>query len=207
VHSIAGVGEQVEQHSAQVLGNHLHRQRAVNKLAQLDIERREPGAVAVIGQVEVLEGHGVEVDDPALILGAAGVIHHIAHDAVRSLTAVADVDGILPQLLDQLDQILEVCWLQAVPLLFECLDEVVGETHRALGKVGDEVEGVLNLVGDAGCDLTEGGHLLLQDELVLGFEDLRILAPELCGNGSDLLALPVELLRDDRDEYRDREEN
>ena len=46
--------------------------------------------------------------------------------------------------------------------------QLVEQLDRERGKVVDEVQRVLDLVGDPGGQLTEGGHLLRLDQAVLG---------------------------------------
>ena len=49
----------------------------------------------------------------------------------------------------------------------ECLAQLVNELNRDAGEIVDEIERVLDLVGDPGGQLAQGGELLGLDQAVL----------------------------------------
>ncbi len=64
-------------------------------------------------------------------------------------------------------------------LLF--LGQLVEQLPAHIGKVGDEVERVLDFVGNAGRQLAQAGHLLALNQLVLGYAQLLQRVAQLLG--------------------------
>src|SRR5262249_49233592 len=83
---IKAVAEHIQKHSGHLLRRQRHRTETAVKLAlQSDVEARILGARTVIGEVERLLDHRVEINHPALARNPAGVFEHALDDTVGAL--------------------------------------------------------------------------------------------------------------------------
>jgi hypothetical protein len=121
----------------------------------LKLEARILGAGAVISEVERLIDKGIEIDLTALARDPARVLQHALDDAVGAPAVLGDLFEIAGQHVDRLVDF-------GASVFVECGDAGIGgflqlvqQFDREAGKVVDEVERVLDLVRDAGCQLAE----------------------------------------------------
>ena len=117
---------------------------------------------------------------------------HAPHDAVRPQAVLDDLAEARVELPGDVVQLLAGLLVELLPGVVEDLLHLLGELARDLREVLDEVERVLDLVGDPGRQLAEGGQLLLEDHLVLGAPkvgqhslELDVLGPHLLGQHLD----------------------
>ena len=144
------------------------RDRRVEIAFQGDVEVRILGAGAVIGEVERLLDQRVEVDLAALAAAAARMLQHALDDAVGAPAVLGDLFEIAGQHPDDFVDIGAFVFSQPGDGRRRGLLQLVEQFDREPGEIVDEVERVLDLVGDAGGQLAERGHLLGLDQPVLG---------------------------------------
>ena len=121
----------------------------------------------MVGQIEALVHQGIDVRRPPLARTLAGMRQHALDDGVGAAAVLAD----LPQIVDQCgQQILGV----GAPVVAERGEGLVQDVPkfseklgREVGEVVDEVERILDLVGDAGDQLAQERQLLRLDQIVL----------------------------------------
>ena len=111
----------------------------------------------VLREPDVLPDDRVEVGRRPRARSDAAVVHHRTDDGVGPGAVLLDLLRVLREVGQQ------GLRLGAFPGV-QRHAEVAGELTREGGEVGDEVEGVLDLVGDAGRERTEAGHRLLVHE-------------------------------------------
>ena len=85
-------------------------------------------------------------------VGALAVLHHLVEIALQHIGDLADLPALL------------VIEMHAAKRLAQFVDQF----DRDRREIVDEAERILDLVGDAGGQLAEGGKLLGLDEAVLG---------------------------------------
>ena len=135
---------------------------------QGDVEALVLGAGAVIGEVQRLLDQRVEIDRAALAALAARMLQHALDDAVGPPAVLGDLFEIAGQHRDDFVDLGEVVAVERRQGRRRGLLQLVEQFDRQPGKIVDEVERVLDLVGDAGGQLAQRGHLLGLDQPVLG---------------------------------------
>ena len=166
---VEAVAEQVEEDAGHLLRRHLDRREAGLVVAlQGDVEALILRAGAVIGEVQRLIDQGVEVDLAALARDAARVLQHDLDDVVGALAVLGDLVEIAGQHLDRLVDIGARVLVERGDARRGALLQLVEQLDRQPGEVVDEIERVLDLVGDPGRQLAERGHLLGLDQTGLG---------------------------------------
>ena len=164
MHGVKGVGEQVEQHPAQLLRHHAQgAQRRVEVEAAGYLEVVVLGLQAVVGQTQVLLGHVVEADGLALAGVGVGVLQHALHDAGGPVAVLVDFEQVLAQVGQQLGGEAGIGGGLLVRFL-----QLVYQLQAHFGEVVHEVERVLHLVRHPGGEGGQGHHLLALHQLGLG---------------------------------------
>ncbi len=120
------------------------------------------------GQVGVLVDEAGQVHAPALRGAAAAVEQHRSHDPVGALAVLADPAAVLLQVVEQVAHLAQHLADGPLGRLAHLVAQLLGQLDRQVGEVVDEVERVLDLVGDAGRELAQRRQLLGLDELGLG---------------------------------------
>ncbi len=92
---------------------------------------------------------------------------HILHDAVGAPAVLGDLLQIALQRRGQFVDLGAKPVSHGEPVRRHRLVQFVQQIDRQLGKIVDEVERVLDLVRDAGGELTERGHLLRLHQPIL----------------------------------------
>ena len=109
----------------------------------------------MIGEIERLLDQAVQIDALPLAAAAARMQQHAADDAVGAAAVLGDLSKIAGQ---HLDRVVDIGALVAVEPL-QCRRrrflQLIEQLHRQIGEVVDEVERVLDLVGDAGGQLAQ----------------------------------------------------
>lgn len=167
VDGVAGVVEDVEEDAAEILGDAVELAGVGGELAfDGDVEGGILGAHAVVGEENGLLDHGVDVDDLAVAGAATGVEQHALDDAVGALAMFVDLACVAGEIVEEIFHVVDV-GLATVADFGDFFTEFFHEFHGEFGEVVDEVEGVLDFVGDAGGESAEGSEFLLDDELIL----------------------------------------
>ena len=122
----------------------------------------------MIGEVKRLLDQAVEIDLPALAALAARMHEHTLDDAVRAPPVLGDLFEVAGQHVDDLVDLGALLVAERRQCRCRGFLQLVQQFARQTGKVVDEVERVLDLVGDAGGQLPQGGHLLGLDQACLG---------------------------------------
>ena len=187
VRGVESVAEQVEKHSRDVLRHEFDRRdvRAVLPI-QSDVEVLILGAGAVIGEIERLLDQRVEVDALPVASAAAGMRQHALDDIVGAFAVFDDPFEIAGQHPSDLVDLVALTLVErregrrGRPLQF------VKQPDRKARKIVDEIERVLDLVGDAGSQLAERRHLFSLNQIGLG--RLQVVQRRLGGiaRGADL---------------------
>ena len=141
-----------------------------------DIEVLLLGTRAVIGEVEAFLDKGVDIDKPVLAGAFARVQQHVLDDGIGTLAVLHDLLEIAAQHVRQLVDLLArlVVDRQALHDALQLVDQLARDGREIV----DEIERVLDLVRDAGSELTERGELLRLDQPVLrGAQILQRLRP------------------------------
>ena len=119
----------------------------------------------MIGEIEALLDEGVDIDGPMLARAFARVQQHVLDDGVGALAVLHDLVEIVAQSVRQFGDfsarlIIERHASQGFP-------QFIDQFGRDPREIVDEIERVLDLVRDAGGQLTERGQLLRLDQAVL----------------------------------------
>ena len=131
---------------------------------QRDVEALILGAGAVIGEVEGLLDQAVEIDLATLAGAAARMLQHALDDVVGAPAVLGDFFEIAGQHLDRLVDLGALVLVERSDGRCGGLLQLVEQFDRQPGEVVDEVQRVLDLVGDPGGQLAERGHLLGLDQ-------------------------------------------
>ena len=135
---------------------------------QRDVEVLILGAGAVIGEVQRLLDQRIDVGLLPVARAAARMRQHALDDAVSAPAVFDDLGQVAGQ---QVHRVLQLGALVLVRLRQQRIDrllQLVEQLARQAREVVDEVQRVLDLVGDAGGELAERGHLLGLDQVGLG---------------------------------------
>ncbi len=123
------------------------------------------GSRPVIGKIKALIDKGIDIDRPVLSRSLPGMQQHVLDNRVGALAVLNDFVEIA---LQRIGNLADFCALLAVEAhAAKRLAQFIDEFHRDRRKSVDEGEGVLDLVGDSGGQLTERGKLLGLNEAVL----------------------------------------
>jgi hypothetical protein len=141
----------------------------------------------VIGEVQRFVDEGIEIDLAALARHPARVLQHAFDDAVGAPAVLGDPFEIAGQHPDDLVDLGALAFGQPGNRRCRGLLQFVEQFDREAGEVVDEVKRVFDLVGDAGGQLAERGHLLGLYQPVLGAAQISK-----CGLGGG--ARPARLL-------------
>ena len=115
----------------------------------------------MINQTQVLIGQSIDICGLFNSATASAMLKHTFHDRIGAFTVVEDLAEVLFDVFRNGEAFFRIPFFQFVL-------HVVDQFGTDLGKIVDEVLGVLDLVGDAGGEFTEGGHFLRLYELLLG---------------------------------------
>src|SRR3990172_2912379 len=96
------------------------------------------------------------------------MLQHAADNAVGSFAMLADLFGILPKVLQDVKQIIEIVSIQAVFMFFQILPQLLCQLDDDISKVVDKVERIFNLMGNTRCQCAKRSQLLLSNKLLLG---------------------------------------
>ena len=112
----------------------------------------------MIGEIKAFLDKSVDIDGPVLTRAFARVQQHILDDRIRTLAVLHDLVEIA---LQRIRNLADLCSQLAVEVRSgKRLPQFVNEFDRDRRKIVDEIERVLDLVCDAGGELTERGELL-----------------------------------------------
>src|SRR5262249_6742247 len=137
----------------------------IKRPLQRDIEALFLRPRPVPGEIEAFLDEGIDIDNPVLAGTFARVQQHIPDDRIRTLAVLDDLVKIAPQRLHQLGNLATpLCVEGYVPKGFLQLADQLGRDPR---EIVDEIERVLDFVGDTRGELTERGQLLCLYQAVL----------------------------------------
>ncbi len=122
---------------------------------------------------------------------------HRAHDAVGAFAVFVDSPGVFYEVVNDVGNLGPRFFIQFGGLSGKFHLKLGRQVNRDIRKIDDEIQRVLDLVGDAGSDRSEGGQLFLGDDLVLhglqfreGGDEFLVLAAQFFGALGDA---PFEL--------------
>src|SRR6516162_6033720 len=148
VSGIEAVADEVEEHAGQLLRHDVNRcEIAVEVALQRDVEVRILRAGSVISQIQGFLGERVQIGRLPLFAAATRVLQHASDDAVRTATVLDDLFQISRQHTDYLDNLGTFAWIERADRA-RCFLQLVQQFDGEAGKIIDEIEGVLDLVGD-----------------------------------------------------------
>jgi hypothetical protein len=146
----------------------------------------------------------VQVDRLPHVVRGAGEHPEVADDLAGPVGALADARDHRVEVLERVvDLELVAARVDPGPVGLRQRGLLVGREHgpQALDEVGegghvggDEPDGVVELVGHAGDELADRGHLLSLDELELGGLEVTVGAPQLLVGGAQLLGADPHLV-------------
>ncbi len=142
---------------------------------QRDVEAGLLGARAVIGEVEAFLDQRIDIGRPVLAGALARMQQHVLDDGVGALAVLHDLfEIVLQQSGHFIDFLALLVGERGRP---QHVVQFVGQLGRKRREIIDEIERVLDLVGDAGGELAERGQLFgLHQAILRGaevFERLR----------------------------------
>ena len=165
---------------------------------QSDVEVLILGAGAVIGEIERFLDQRVEIDVLPIAAAGARMRQHAFDDIVGALAVFADPLEIAGQQLDDLVDLAALTLVERREGGRGRRLQFIEQPDRKAGEIIDEIERVLDLVGDPGGQLAERRHLLGLNQIGLG--RLQVVQRRLGGvaRGADLrlgsLAFALESL-------------
>ena len=119
----------------------------------------------MIGEVEAFLDEGVDIDGPVLARAFARVQQHVLDDGIGTLAVLHDLVEIALQRIRNLANLRSQLAVEVRSA--KRLPQFVNEFDRDAREIVDEIERVLDLVRDAGGELTKRRELLRLDEAVL----------------------------------------
>src|SRR5215472_12138214 len=162
---IETIADEVEEYPGHVLWDDIDWWDIAIKVAlQSDVEALILSAGAVIGEVHRLIDERVQIGGLPVAAAAARVLQHAPHNTVGAPAMLGDLFEIAGQHLDRLSNLGALAGVERADRLRRCFLQLVQELDREAGEVVDEVKRVLDLMGDAGGQLTERRHLLRVDQ-------------------------------------------
>ena len=121
----------------------------------------------MIGEVQAFLDEGIEIGRAALADAGARMQQHVLDDAVGAPAVLDDLGEIAVQHPGQIFDLGARRVGERRVLGCQHATQLVDQLARQLGKIVDEIERVLDLVGDAGGQLAERGELLGLDQPIL----------------------------------------
>ena len=121
----------------------------------------------MIGEIQRFFDQRVEVDALPVAAAAAGMGKHALDDVVGALAVRNDPLEIVGQRFDDLIDFAALAFVERRDRRRDRLLQFVQQPDRKPGEIVDEIERVLDLVGDAGGELTKRGHLFGLDQIGL----------------------------------------
>ena len=121
----------------------------------------------MIGEVQRLLDEGIDVDALPLAAATARMREHALDDIVGPLAMLRDAFEIAGQCFNNLLGLGALIRIQDRNGRVDRGLQFVQQLDRNFRKIVDEIERVLDLVGDAGRELAERGHLLGMDQIGL----------------------------------------
>ena len=137
----------------------------IERPLQPDLEFLLLGPRAVIGEIEAFLDERVEIDRPALAGTFARMQQHVLDDRVGALAVLHHLFEIAFQHL--VNSSISCSLLVVERRGFESVAQFIDKFDRERREIVDEIEWVLDLVRDAGGELTERGELLRLNQAVL----------------------------------------
>jgi hypothetical protein len=153
---VEAVAEEVEQHPRHLLRRQLDRGDGRSEITlQRDVEVLVLGAGAVIGEVQRFFDKRIEIDLTALAAAAARMLEHALDDAIGAPPVLGDLFEIAGQRRDNFVDIGAFVFRQPGDRRCGGLLQLVKQFDRQARKVVDEIERVIDLVGDSGGQLAQ----------------------------------------------------
>src|SRR3974390_1656429 len=163
---IEAVRDQVQQNPGDVLWEHVgFTGGRIEGSLQGDVEARLLGPRPVIGEIEALLDQPIDVDKPVFTRAFARMQQHVLDNGIRPLAVLHDLGEIAPQCVSELGNLgsrFLVNHYAAQGIL-----QFIDQFGRNTGEIIDEIERVLDLVGNASGELTKRSKLLCLDQSVL----------------------------------------
>src|SRR6516225_2795156 len=163
VGGIEAIAYEVEEHASQLLRHDVNWcEIAVEVVLQRDVEVRILRTGSVIGEIQGFLGERVQIGRLPLFAAATRVLQHASDDAVGTAAVLDDLLQISRQQTGCLDNLGTFGGVKSADRV-RCFLQLVQQFDGEAGKVIDEVERVLDLVGNPGGHLPERRHLLCMD--------------------------------------------
>src|SRR5262249_12307258 len=124
---------------------------------------------AVIGKVQALLKERIQIGSLPVSAAAARMLQHASNDAVGATTVFGDLFEIAGQHPDRLKDLGAFSSIQRADGRSRSFLQLVQKLDRETSEIVDEIERVLDLVGDAGGQLSKRRHLLRMDQARLRF--------------------------------------
>src|SRR6516165_4958559 len=164
VSGIEAIAYKVNEHASQFLRHDVDQCEIVVEVAlQRDFEALILRTGTVIGEVQGLLDERVQISSLPVAAAAARVLQHASDNAVSATTVLDDLLQISGQHPDCFNNFCQFVRIVSADRL-HCVLQLIEQFDREAGKVVDEIEGVLDLVRDAGGHLPERRHLLRMDQ-------------------------------------------
>ena len=116
----------------------------------------------MIGEAEVFIGQGIDIGGDLLITTSPAVLEHVLYDGIGTFAMLDDLVFVFSNVFRDAADLFQVPFIN---LLIQFLDQL----GIYLRKVIDEIQWVLDLVSDTGCQFSQGGHLFGVNQLRLCF--------------------------------------
>ena len=167
-HRVKAVPEQIQQNPGDLLRVKVDlADRRVEIPVQGDVETRPFGACPMIGEVQAFFDERVQVRRASLAGPGARMQQHVLDDAVGAPAVLDDFAEIGVQRPGQIADLAARRVGHYRILRRQRRAQLVGQFRRQLGEVVDEIERILDFMGNAGGQLAECGELLRLDQAVL----------------------------------------
>src|SRR3974390_274641 len=163
---IEAVRDQVQQNAGDVLWEHVDFTGGrIEGSLQGDGEARLLGPRPVIGKIEALLDEAIDVDESVFTRAFARVQQHVLDNRIGPFAVLHDLGKIAPQCVCKLDNLGPrfLVYRYSAQGILQFIDQFGRNTREVI----DEIERVLDLVGNAGGELTEGGELLRLNKAIL----------------------------------------
>ena len=160
------IRDQVQQDAGDLLGKSLHlTSGGIKRSLQRNLETLLFGAGSMVGKIEAFLDDRIDVDRPTFAGAFARMQQHVLNDRVRALAVLHDLFEVVAKDIGQFRDFFTRFLVGRQPS--ERFLQLVDQLNGKPGKVIDEIERVLDFVGDAGGKLTQGRKLLRLNEAVL----------------------------------------
>ena len=166
VRGIEAVRNQVEEHPGDFLRIQVdHAGVGIEVALERDVEAGFFGPRAVIGEIEAFLDDRVDVGGPVLARSLARMQQHVLDDRIGALAVLHHLFEIALQHMGELVDLLARLVVERGRL--EHVVQFVDQFRRQRREIVDEIERVLDLMGDAGGELAERSQLLGLHQAVL----------------------------------------